>query len=272
MDTDQIVCRKLRLPPAQKIGVYVIFSVGWSVVTVSSVRTYYTHSKPITNNVPYERPLTRSIEIGAAADLSWTLYQNFLLSHLEICLGCLCATAPSLRIFYRVYMKALPSQCRKAFGECFPYTVHIQRRHPSSGVELPARSRNRTGPDDEQVQYSFGDMLRTPIIPDVDQEKRKDSVAAGAVDVSGTDSTTSQCRTPKQKWQHLWQDPKPTTQPRQDLRETQPRPPIDSIPEAQGSDDVDLLDNIILTHHNRAWLRDEETGNEGSTDLKYVAT
>lgn len=80
-----IMTRNLTLPMTQKVGLYVVFSLGLLVTAASCVRTYYLHS------------------VGTNSDISWTIFNVFVWAQLELCLSLMCASAPSLRVLFREY-------------------------------------------------------------------------------------------------------------------------------------------------------------------------
>ncbi|KAF2209581.1 hypothetical protein CERZMDRAFT_86900 [Cercospora zeae-maydis SCOH1-5] len=77
--------RKIRLPQAQKTGLYAVFSAGLLVVLAGSVRTYYLY------------------QVGHSSDVSSVVFDVFAWSQAELCMGFLCASAPSLRLLGRQY-------------------------------------------------------------------------------------------------------------------------------------------------------------------------
>lgn len=80
-----IMTRNLTLPGPQKVGLYVVFSLGLLVTGASCARTYYLH------------------DVGINPDVSWTIYNVFAWAQLELCLSLMCASAPSLRVLFREY-------------------------------------------------------------------------------------------------------------------------------------------------------------------------
>ncbi|KXT17809.1 hypothetical protein AC579_5345 [Pseudocercospora musae] len=78
-----IMMRRLHLPTGQKLALYAIFSLGLVVVIASSVRTFYLWN------------------VGHQSDVSSYIFDVFVWSQLELALGHLCASAASLRVFFR---------------------------------------------------------------------------------------------------------------------------------------------------------------------------
>ena len=81
-----IMLRKFEAPRRQKIALYVIFSLGLTAVAAGSVRTYYLE------------------KVGHSIDLTWDGYDVFIWAQLETQLSLICASAPTLRVFFRTYL------------------------------------------------------------------------------------------------------------------------------------------------------------------------
>ncbi|KXT00434.1 hypothetical protein AC578_1920 [Pseudocercospora eumusae] len=81
-----IMTRHLQISRLQKIALYVIFSLALLVVACSGVRTYYLY------------------KVGHTSDVSTIIYYVFVWSQVELCLGLMCASLPSLRVLFREYL------------------------------------------------------------------------------------------------------------------------------------------------------------------------
>ncbi|KAM3421091.1 hypothetical protein BST61_g1505 [Cercospora zeina] len=79
-----------------KIGLYAVFSAGLLVVAAGSVRTYHLY--------PYNFLHNRT-EVGHSSDVSSIVFDVFAWSQAELCMGFMCACAPSLRMFGRQYFR-----------------------------------------------------------------------------------------------------------------------------------------------------------------------
>ncbi len=77
----------MQMPKRQKIALQVVFCLGLVVVGISGVRTYWLH------------------QVGVSSDVSTCIFYVFVYSHLEICLGIICAALPSLRVLFREYLR-----------------------------------------------------------------------------------------------------------------------------------------------------------------------
>lgn len=76
----------LQVPRRQKIGLNVIFALGFLVAGAGIARTYYL------------------IQLRNNYDTSWTGFDLYVWSILECQLAIICASAPSLRAFFRRYL------------------------------------------------------------------------------------------------------------------------------------------------------------------------
>ncbi|OQO13935.1 hypothetical protein B0A48_00810 [Cryoendolithus antarcticus] len=83
-----IITWNLDMPRPQKIGLNIIFSLGLGVIAISGVRTYWL------------------IESGLNSNVSNSIFHTFFWAQLELMLGMICASAPSLRVLFRHYMGA----------------------------------------------------------------------------------------------------------------------------------------------------------------------
>ncbi|EME85077.1 uncharacterized protein MYCFIDRAFT_121253, partial [Pseudocercospora fijiensis CIRAD86] len=75
-----MMTRHIQLPRPQKIALYVIFSLGLLVVACSGY------------------------QVGHKGDVSTIIYYVFVWSEVELCLGLMCASLPSLRVLFREYL------------------------------------------------------------------------------------------------------------------------------------------------------------------------
>ncbi|KAH6621989.1 hypothetical protein C7974DRAFT_214334 [Boeremia exigua] len=75
---------KLRIPVRQKMALFGIFAIGYGVGALGAIRAYY------------------SWQIYFATyDVTWVTWELFLVTLLELHVGCFCANAPSLKVFFR---------------------------------------------------------------------------------------------------------------------------------------------------------------------------
>ncbi len=70
----------------QKLALNAVFSLGLIVVAAGCVRTYYIY------------------QLGVDYDVTWMGYHLIIWSSLELHMALICASAPSLRVFFREYM------------------------------------------------------------------------------------------------------------------------------------------------------------------------
>ncbi|CAK1359977.1 uncharacterized protein RHO25_003321 [Cercospora beticola] len=134
--------RKIQLPKAQKIGLYAVFSAGLLVVAAGSVRTYYLY------------------QVGHSSDVSSIIFDVFVWSQLELCMGFMCASAPSLRMFGRRYFRGPYNRLRKHLGACGGRKP--QRKGENSGaVELSIR---KIDCPYEQVRTEFSHAKRKTMV------------------------------------------------------------------------------------------------------------
>ncbi|KAF7186131.1 hypothetical protein HII31_12546 [Pseudocercospora fuligena] len=91
-----IMTRHLQIPRLQKIALYIIFSLALLVVACSGVRTYYMY------------------KVGHTSDVSTIIYYVFVWSQVELCLGLMCASLPSLRVLFREYLSEPLSKLKRS--------------------------------------------------------------------------------------------------------------------------------------------------------------
>ncbi|KAF2207066.1 hypothetical protein CERZMDRAFT_102763 [Cercospora zeae-maydis SCOH1-5] len=95
-----LMTRHLRLPAAQKLGLFLVFSLGLLAVLASSVRTYWLY------------------KVGHSSDVSTSIFYVFIWAQLELSLGIMCTSLPSLRVLLREYL----SNPFSNFGGTLPST------------------------------------------------------------------------------------------------------------------------------------------------------
>lgn len=100
-----IITWHFSVPRAQKIALNVIFSLGLLVVAASGVRTYYLISK---SHYLLRSEITSHADLllvtGHESDVSHNIYNLIVWAQVELQLGIMCASAPSLRVFFRRYL------------------------------------------------------------------------------------------------------------------------------------------------------------------------
>lgn len=87
-----VLVSRLSLPPRQKWALYVLFSLGFSVVISGCVRTYYMYRVV---NVDY--------------DFTWTLWKIWVWGEFELWLAVYAASAPALKPFFKRYIDKMSS-------------------------------------------------------------------------------------------------------------------------------------------------------------------
>lgn len=78
----------LQIPVRQKIALFGIFAIGYGVVAMGAVRSYYSWQ------IFFE-----------TYDVTWVTWQSFTWSLLEIHIGAICANAPALKVFFRTVLR-----------------------------------------------------------------------------------------------------------------------------------------------------------------------
>jgi hypothetical protein len=106
---------------AQKIALNIIFCLGLLVVAASGVRTYYLMSWSLPcyrfSQLFADLPLVT----GHESDVSWNIFDLLVWAQLELQLGIMCASAPSLRVFFRRYLgNSSSSRAFKSGGHATP--------------------------------------------------------------------------------------------------------------------------------------------------------
>lgn len=74
----------LRIPVRQKIALFGIFAIGYGVAALGAMRAYYSWQ----------------IYFGSY-DATWVTWDLFLVTILELHVGCFCANAPTLKVFFK---------------------------------------------------------------------------------------------------------------------------------------------------------------------------
>jgi hypothetical protein len=74
----------LRIPVRQKIALFGIFAIGYGVAALGALRAYYSWK----------------IYYGTY-DITWVTWDLFLVTILELHVGCFCANAPTLKVFFK---------------------------------------------------------------------------------------------------------------------------------------------------------------------------
>lgn len=88
------ILHKFDIDRRKKIALYTVFSFGLLVVAAGSVRTYYLH------------------QLGYNYDITWTGFNVFIWSALEVHGAIICASVPVLRVLFRQYLRGPLSRAR----------------------------------------------------------------------------------------------------------------------------------------------------------------
>ena len=78
---------RLRVPPVQKVALGAVFAVGYIVCAIAGVRIYYIY---IVYNETY--------------DTTWASWYLWIWMLLEILMGAMCTSAPTLKAFFHGYL------------------------------------------------------------------------------------------------------------------------------------------------------------------------
>jgi hypothetical protein len=90
----------LRIPLQQKVVLFGIFAIGYGVVALGCLRAYYSWQ----------------IYYGTY-DVTWVTWDLFLVSMLELHVGCFCANAPTFKVFFKHFFhEKLTSGFEKSNG------------------------------------------------------------------------------------------------------------------------------------------------------------
>ncbi|KAF3041395.1 hypothetical protein E8E12_009574 [Didymella heteroderae] len=74
----------LRIPVRQKIALFGIFAIGYGVAALGTMRAYYSWQ----------------IYFGTY-DVTWVAWDLFIVTMMELHVGCFCANAPTLKVFFK---------------------------------------------------------------------------------------------------------------------------------------------------------------------------
>jgi hypothetical protein len=127
-----VMLRNFDAPRRQKIALNIIFSLGLLVVAAGSVRTYYLE------------------QVGHSSDLTWVGYDVYIWAQLETQLALICASAPTLRVFFRDYL-----------------SISVLRALSSArtGSRRDTRRASKRLPDDSTDSNRTGDSVPLTKIP-----------------------------------------------------------------------------------------------------------
>ncbi|CAA9962558.1 hypothetical protein PTMSG1_05932 [Pyrenophora teres f. maculata] len=78
----------LRIPIKQKLALFGIFAIGYGVVALGLLRAYYSW-----------------YTFYNTYDITWSTWNILITSMLELHIGCLCANAPSLKVFFKHFFQ-----------------------------------------------------------------------------------------------------------------------------------------------------------------------
>jgi hypothetical protein len=78
----------LRVPVRQKIALFGIFAIGYGVAALGMIRAYYSWQ----------------VYFGTY-DVTWVTHDLFLVTMLELHVGCFCANAPTLKVFFKHFFQ-----------------------------------------------------------------------------------------------------------------------------------------------------------------------
>ncbi|KAK0860264.1 hypothetical protein LTS02_008590 [Friedmanniomyces endolithicus] len=125
----------------QKLALNAVFSLGLIIVAAGCVRTYYIY------------------QLGVDYDITWMGYHLIIWSSLELHMALICASAPSLRVFFREYMSDPLSRMMHS-TRSLTSTRDASRlsRHTNSGEIFTHSSRAR---DNSIDSSNFGDRKLT---------------------------------------------------------------------------------------------------------------
>lgn len=90
----------LRIPMRQKIALFGIFAIGYGVAALGAMRAYYSWK------IYYD-----------TYDVTWYTWDLFLVTMLELHVGCFCANAPTLKVFFNHFFhEKLTSSAKRSKG------------------------------------------------------------------------------------------------------------------------------------------------------------
>ncbi|KAK0887819.1 hypothetical protein LTR02_016883 [Friedmanniomyces endolithicus] len=153
----------------QKLALNAVFSLGLIIVAAGCVRTYYIY------------------QLGVDYDITWMGYHLIIWSSLELHMALICASAPSLRVFFREYMSDPLSRMMHS-TRSLTSTRDASRlsRHTNSGEIFTHSSRAR---DNSIDSSNFGDRKLT-------QHNVKPSLETGSEAEVETSSPYTRARHP----------------------------------------------------------------------------
>lgn len=128
----------LRIPVRQKIALFGIFAIGYGVAALGAMRAYFSWQ------IYYE-----------TYDVTWATWDLFLVTLLELHVGCFCANAPTLKVFFKHF-----------FHE--KLTSSVKRSNPSgyqgpknSGLSGTQLSKSSAGTLKEKMSVLFSKRSST---------------------------------------------------------------------------------------------------------------
>ena len=78
----------LQIPFRQKLALFGIFAIGYGVVALGALRAYYSWQT-----------------FYGTYDVTWATWNIFVTCLLELHIGCLCANAPALKVFFKHFFQ-----------------------------------------------------------------------------------------------------------------------------------------------------------------------
>ncbi|KAF2998207.1 hypothetical protein E8E13_004936 [Curvularia kusanoi] len=108
----------LRIPIRQKIALFGIFAIGYGVAVLGALRAYYSWQ------IYFE-----------TYDVTWVAWDQLLVTLLELHLGCFCANAPTLKVFFKHFFhERLTSSIKKSPASSRQDQLGTQSSKGSAGV------------------------------------------------------------------------------------------------------------------------------------------
>lgn len=146
-----IMLWNLDTPRRQKIALNFLFSLGLLVAAAGAVRTYYLH------------------KVGFSPDLTWIGFDAFVWAELEMQLALICASAPALRVCFRILRG--------------PFSRNRSSARSNSIYELRRGSARLADSPTDEVK---------PPLPGSKEEKRKQEISVDSQESDATFSSSSQ--------------------------------------------------------------------------------
>jgi hypothetical protein len=87
----------LQIPIRQKLALFGIFALGYGVVALGAVRAYYSW-----------------YTFYGTYDVTWSTWNLFLTCMLELYIGCMCANAPAMKVFFKHFFQEKLSRSSKS--------------------------------------------------------------------------------------------------------------------------------------------------------------